>query len=157
VTATDTISEDRIITGVGFVFARRPTATSSGEESAVWTIPVMTQLRRATADFLAVVVRPRVAEPTELALGDFAASILPLTAVVAVTHAEDHGVHLVWSFIRTRDKSLRKEIYARERALMAKYRDLVFDFNVVALDQADAGALVPDDLQGRVVMYRNED
>lgn len=154
---TDVLAEDRVVVGAGLVFARRFTATSSGEESAVWTMPDATQLRRATTDFWAVVARPRVADPPELALSDFATSILPLSAVVAVTYAEDHGVHLVWSFIRTRDKSLRKAIYARERALMTKYPDLVFDFNVVALDQADAGALVPDDLQGRVVMYRNEE
>lgn len=152
---TDVLSEDRAVIGSGFVFARRLTATSSGE-SVVWAMPLATQLRRATRDFWTVVARPRVADPLQSALTDFAASILPLSAVVAVTHAEDHGVHLVWSFIRTRDKALRNAIYTRERELMAKYRDLVFDFNVVALDQADASALVPDDLQGRVVMYRNE-
>ena len=152
---TDVLAEDRAVVGAGFVFARRLTATSTGEESTVWSTPDATQLRRATADFWAVVARPLVADPPELALSDFAASILPLSAVVAVTHAEDHGVHLVWSFIRTRDKALRKEIYSRERALMAKYPDLIFDFTVVALDHADTGTLVPDDLQGRVVMYRN--
>jgi hypothetical protein len=153
---TDILSEDRAVIVAGFVFARRLTATSSSEEPGVGAMPLTTQLHRATTDFCAVVGRPRVADAADLALNDFAARFLPLSAVVAVTHAEDHGVHLVWTFIRTRDKVVRKEIYAQERALMTKYRDVVFDFNVVALDQSDTGALIPDDLQGRMVMYRNE-
>ena len=153
---TDVLSEDRAVIAGGFIFARRLTATSSSDQPPVWQPPVTTELRRATADFCAVVALPKLKDIAEQAVANFAASVLSLAEVVAVTHAEDHGVHLVWSFIRTRDKAVRKEIYARERALLAKYRSLVFDFNVVALDQSDGGALVPDDLQGRVVMYRKD-
>lgn len=158
--STDTVCEDRSVASIGFVFTGRATATSSGEEDALGALPT-TYRPLGASDFWAVVAdaptpytRPN---DVESALAGFAKSILRIPDVMAVTHAKDRHANLVWTFIRHRDKTIRREIYARERALMAQYPDLVFDFNVVALDQSAVGALVPDDLQGRVVMYRPEE
>lgn len=155
--STDTTCEYRAINSIGFVFARRVTATSSGEEEVLQALPTANRPIDAS-DFWGVVAHPasRRAQPNdaESALVEFARSVLGVPDVVAVTHAKEPHSNLVWTFIRHRDKLVRKAIYARERALMAQYPDSTFDFNVVALDQRGAGALVPDDLQGRVVMYR---
>ncbi len=155
--STDTICEYRAIDSIGFVFARRVTATSSGEEDILQALPT-TYRPIGASDFWGVVAHPasKHAQPNdaESALVDFARSVLGVPEVVAVTHAKEPHSNLVWTFIGHRDKVVRKGIYARERALMAQYPDTTFDFNVVALDQSGVGALVPDDLQGRVVMYR---
>lgn len=157
---TDTISEDRAVATIGFVFARQVTATSSGEEIALDALP--TSYRPVGADeFWGVVAHSAATHEqingAECALVDFARSVLGLPDVVAVTHARERRADLVWTFILHRDKAVRKEIYARERALMAQYPGLTFDFNVVALDQSAVRTLVPDDMQGRVVMYRPRD
>ncbi|MBI2525247.1 MAG: hypothetical protein HYV93_04625 [Candidatus Rokubacteria bacterium] len=158
--STDATCEHRAIDSIGFVFARRVTATSSGEEDILQALP-STYRPIGASDFCGVVAHPAAthAQPNdaESALVDFARSVLGVPDVVAVTHAKEPHSNLVWTFIRHRDKVVRKAIYARERALMAQYPDMTFDFNVVALDQSGAGALVPDDLQGRVVMYRPEE
>jgi len=37
---------------------------------------------------------------------------------------------------------------------MHEFPELTFDFNVVSLDSAEVSGLLPDDLYGRIVFYR---
>lgn len=146
------MSEDRQVTVMGFIHAKRLTATTSEPER----VELETHGSAGPADFWDVT--DQAANPhqplSDAALLEFVKSVRTIPGVIAVSHAKDHDRNLVWTFITARDKALRKQIYGRERALMARYPDLPFDFNAVALEQRAAGSLIPDDLQGRVVMYR---
>ncbi len=134
------------------------TATSSGEEADLLSGPSTTP-QPGASDFWEVIARTTtsVQRDVDSALISFARSLVGIPDVVAVTHAKERHANLVWTFIRRRDKGVRKAIYAMERALMADFPDLTFDFNVVALDQGTRGALVPDDLQGRMILYRPQE
>ena len=90
----------------------------------------------------------------EIALSRFAARVAPILDVVAVSHAAEGGVQRLWTFIPRRDKALRRCVYLEEIRLMEEFPDILFDFNVVALEDLPHGALVPDDLQGRIVLFR---
>jgi len=154
---TDTVAEDSDVATIGFVFARRATSTSYGEEGVAGGLPT-THRPSGSSDFWGVFTHTTAARKrpidVESALVAFAESTLGVPDVIAVTYAKERHSNLVWTFIRQRDRAVRREIYLRERALMTQYPELIFDFNVVALDQSAVGTLVPDDLQGRVVMYR---
>jgi hypothetical protein len=89
-----------------------------------------------------------------MAVYEFSKNLWPIANVVAVTHGVDRGVQLVWTVLATRDKNIRRQIYEYERALMAAYPDLVFNFHVAALDQG-AGVSFMRDVGARVVMLRS--
>jgi hypothetical protein len=153
---TDTLCEAQAVATIGFVFAQPMTATS-GELLVLEEVP-HTAGPLGASDFWGVAsspaAAPRRSRDVESALAEFSAGVVPVPDVVALTYAKERHAHLVWTFIRRRDKAVRSEIYALERWLMDRYPGLTFDFNVVALEQHPGGTLVPDDLQGRVVMYR---
>jgi hypothetical protein len=90
-----------------------------------------------------------------MAVYEFAKSVWALDGVVAVTHAVDKPVNLVWTFIKHRDKALRRFIYAQERALMDEYPELVFNFHVAALDQGASDSFMRN-TESRVVLCRLE-
>jgi len=146
------MSEDRQVTVMGLLHAKRLTATSSEPEP----VELEGHGYAGPADLWDVIDQATNPHqpPSDAALLEFGKSVRSIPGVLAVSHAKDHDRNLVWTFITARDKALRKQIYQCERALMARYPNLPFDFNVVALEQRAAGSLVPDDLQGRVVMYR---
>jgi hypothetical protein len=150
---TDTMCEAQAVATIGYVFMQSVTATS-GE---VLMLDDHTSGLFGAADFWGVVSAPprsRSSDDVESALADFSAGVVSVPDVVALTYARERHAHLVWTFIRRRDKPVRSKIYALERWLMDRYHGITFDFNVVALDQDQTSSLVPDDLQGRVVMYR---
>lgn len=92
----------------------------------------------------------------ELALSRFAERVAPIPDVVAVSHAVEGGIQRVWTFILRRDKARRRCVYLQEIRLMEEFPDILFDFNVVALEDLPRGRLVPDDLQGRIVLFRRD-
>lgn len=146
-TTAGILVEDRPISVLALM--RAPVVTSTGEETEG---PVLSQssVERLWRIIDAAPSRSRV----DQAVYHFAKNVWTVPSVVAVTHARDRNVNLVWTFITYRDKAVRARIYARERELMERYPDVVFDFYVVALDQGAYGVLVPEDIQGRVVLYR---
>lgn len=88
-----------------------------------------------------------------MAVYEFSKRIWNLPDVVAVTHALDRGINLIWTFVTKRDKGLRRRIYAQERWLMGEYPDLVFNFHVGALDQGASESTLRDQ-KSRTVMCR---
>ena len=154
---TELSSEHRAISAVGFFFSRRiKTASSAGEHVVGEAIGEATTGQMSEYwDVIAPLAVPNPPDDFESALTEFSNGMRDLPQVVGVSHAKDRGLNLVWTFIRRRDKDVRRQVYAQERSLMARYPRLVFDFNVVALDQGVTGALVPDDLQGRLILYRS--
>jgi len=84
----------------------------------------------------------------------FARRVATIPDVLAVTYSMDADVHLVWTFIRQRDKAIRRAVYEQELQLMDTFPTFIFDFNVVAIDPTQGRPLLPDDLQGRIVLYR---
>jgi hypothetical protein len=100
--------------------------------------------------------RPRASDRVGTALYSLAQNLRTIEPVRALTYATEGDVHLVWSFIRRRDKEIRRRIYTEEHRLMATFPDLTFDFNVVALDSVGSRPLLPDDVQGQLVYYRGE-
>jgi hypothetical protein len=155
--ASESIAEHRAVNAVRFYRARGATVTGSAKRRFRRTaftvqLPVACTIvvthHRATST---------LRDNTDEALLDFSAALRDIPEVVAITHSRDHSVNLVWTFIRRRDLNVRRRVYAYERSLMERYPSLSFDFNVVSLDQSIDGALVPDDLQGRLIMYRSTD
>lgn len=90
----------------------------------------------------------------EAAIEVFARRVALVPAVRAVSYASDRAAHLIWTFISQRDKALRRQVYEEELRLMSEFPHFRFDFNVVALDRAERPAFLPDDLQGRLIYYR---
>ena len=153
--STDTVCETQAVESIGFVFTQPLTATS-GDVISLDAASHTGDLVGAMS-FWGVLSSPTSRQRThdvESALSEFSAKVVQVSDVVALTYAKERHVHLVWTFIRRRDRAVRREIYALERWLMDRYPALTFDFNVLALGQTETGTLVPDDLQGRVVMYR---
>jgi hypothetical protein len=151
---TDLFAEDRSIP-MPFALVRAAALTGTSVEELGVAIREATASQSAAEKPWEIIdsAPPRDSRLDE-ATYRFSKNIWGLPSVIAVTHAKDGNVNLIWTFIKRRDKAVRKDIYAQERELMAEHPDLLFDFNVVALDQGIHGTLVPDDLQGRVVMYR---
>lgn len=84
----------------------------------------------------------------------FAKRVARIAAVLAVAYSVEGDVYLVWTFISRRAKHIRRCIYEEELRLMQEFPELTFDFNVVSLDSAEVRGLLPDDLYGRIVFYR---
>lgn len=84
----------------------------------------------------------------------FAKRVARTAAVLAVAYSAEGDVYLVWTFISRRAKQIRRRIYEEELRLMHEFPELTFDFNVVSLDSAEVSGLLPDDLYGRIVFYR---
>lgn len=84
----------------------------------------------------------------------FARRVAGIPEVRAVTCSTEREVYLIWTFIRQRNKAIRREVYQQELQLMNEFPTLTFDFNVIAIDQIEDRPLLPDDLQGRIVFYR---
>ena len=95
------------------------------------------------------------AKGIESALTSFAAQVAGIPQVEAVAHSIDGDVHLVWTYIKERDKDVRRRIYTLELELMEQYPGISFDFNVVALARVEGQPLLPQDLQSRIVFYRS--
>jgi hypothetical protein len=152
--STDSLCEVQDVATIGFVFTQ-PMTSTLGDVLMLDEVPQTAGLDGA-ANFWSVVstTQPARYDGVEAALREFSARIMSVPDVVAVTYTKERHAHLVWTFIWRRDKAVRSRIYVVERWLMDSYPRLTFDFNVVSLNQQHAGSLVPDDLQGRVVMYR---
>ncbi|MBI4608838.1 MAG: hypothetical protein HY726_07520 [Candidatus Rokubacteria bacterium] len=150
---TELLAEDRPVTA--FALVRGTASTLTGAETLEVQPSALTESRSGSHVSWEII---DTSPPQDSRIGQavyrFAKAVWRLPGVVAMTHAKDGNVNLIWTFIAHRDKSLRKQVYACERELMSKYPDLLFDFNVLSLDQGEHGSLVPDDLQGRLVMYR---
>lgn len=93
-------------------------------------------------------------EGIETATYYFAKRVARISEVIVVTYSTEGDIHLIWTFISRRSKEIRRRIYEEELQLMREFRELTFDFNVVALDQVQGQGFLPDDLQGRIVFYR---
>lgn len=102
------------------------------------------------------VTEPAVSEVRgiEAAAYLFAKRVGGIAEVRAVTYSTDREICLVWTFIAQRNKAIRREVYRQELQLMHEFPTITFDFNVVAVDQIEERPLLPDDLQGRIVFYR---
>lgn len=150
---TGVVAEDRHVSLAALVRGYSQTFTSTEETTDTKAGDASPTVSGAA---LWEVIDPAPQSDSEAAIYHFAKSVWHLPSVVAVTHSEDRNVHLLWTFIRKRDKALRKEIYARERALMDRFPVLVFNFNVAALDQGAVLTLLRDDRKGRIVMCRPE-
>jgi len=133
------------------VLVKSPTTTSTGLE----VTPEVTSFARAIS-FDVVDSRPRAADRVGFAIYSFARRLRRLGEVKAVAYATEGHVHLVWTFIHERRKELRQRIYEEERHLMARFPDLVFDFNVSSLDRLATRSLLPDDIQGQLIYYHGE-
>lgn len=138
------IAEVRQATYTGLTALGPEPGATVAEVSTAWVYHMIESLEAST-------INQTRAEQAAL---EFARGAQSIPSVVAVSHAKDGNVCLVWTFVRDRNKESRRQVYAYERRLMERYPELLFDFNVVALDRA-AGVLAPDDLQGRLVFYRD--
>lgn len=69
-------------------------------------------------------------------------------------NAENDSVH-VWTFIDSRDKKIRRQIYSKEFELMQEYPTLNFDFNVVSLDTIGVGSFGISDSRGQLIYYQS--
>jgi hypothetical protein len=146
---TTTSAKDHVITLSALIRGRSSTFTATDESGL--------NDRTISGADLWEVVEPLPRSRVEEAVYRFAKSVWKIPNVVAVSHSQDGDVNLLWTFIRQRDRNLRKSIYACERALMEMYPELVFNFNVGALDQGATLYLIRDDLNGRIVMCRPEE
>lgn len=90
----------------------------------------------------------------EAAVYRFSKRVGRISELVAVTYSVDRDVCLIWTFIRRRDKLVRRQIYEQELELMREFAEIRFDFNVVALDRTEEQAYLPDDIHGQIVFYR---
>jgi hypothetical protein len=97
---------------------------------------------------------PSQAKGVEAAAYLFAKRVARISEVRAVTYATERETYVIWTFIARRNKAVRREAYEQELGLMHEFSAIAFDFNVVALDQIEERPLLPDDLQGRIVFYR---
>lgn len=97
---------------------------------------------------------PTGRDRSEEAAFSFARRVSLFPEVVAVSYALDGDVNLIWTFIRQRDKAVRRRVYLEELVLMDQFPGMTFDFNVVSLDETRPALLVADDLQGWLVFYR---
>jgi len=95
---------------------------------------------------------PRYSRPG-MASYEFAKQLWTVPEVLAVTHAVDRGVNLIWTVIARRDKATRLKIYEQELQLMREYPDLTFNFHVAALGHG-ASESVMRDMETRLVMCR---
>lgn len=93
-------------------------------------------------------------EGVEAAAFYFAKRLARISDIIAVTYATEGQVHLVWVFTRRRNKAIRRQVYEEELRLMDEFSDMTFDFNTVAMDQAESRPFLPDDYQGQIVLYR---
>ena len=151
---TDSVAEDRIVSSWAIAHVYAATATDvidegSGETSVAGSASEDFEHRRFIDP-----ARPRYSQEG-MAVYEFAKSVWHINGVVAVTHAVDRNVNLVWTFIKERDKELRRSIYARERALMSQYPGLVFNFHVAALRGGASDSLTRD-AESRIVLCRLE-
>ena len=84
----------------------------------------------------------------------FAKRLSGMPELRAVAYSSERGIHLVWTFIERRDKARRQRVYEEERRLMEDFPDLTVDFTIISLDQFYGRPLLPDDVQGQIVFYR---
>lgn len=89
------------------------------------------------------------------ALYEFSKKVAQQKEVVAVTCEAEKEVIRIWTFIKKRDKQVRRSIYTWELELMNSFPDLIFDFNVVSLEASRERPFIPSDLQGYLIFYRN--
>jgi len=152
---TDISAEDRTITDLPLVRGRITTTTDAGEDAIVGG--AQDQAGESTSEvndaWDVIDSVPSRCSPAGMAAYEFAKRVGAMPTVTAVTHAFDRGVNLIWTFILKRDKTTRRQIYAEERALMAQYPDLTFNFHVGSLDQGASSSAMRD-LEGRIVMWR---
>lgn len=94
------------------------------------------------------------ARGVDLALLRLSRAISPIPEAIAVTHAIEGDINRVWTFVKSRDKSVRRRIYLEELRILDSFPEYSFDFNVAAVQDVPGCALLPDDLQGRIVFYR---
>lgn len=111
---------------------------------------------RTEADGAWAVIKPHKSgvQGIELALLRFAEGVSAISEVVAVSHAVEGDINRVWTFTRQRDKRVRRQVYLEELNALQEFPRFRFDFNVVSLDDTPALGMLPDDLQGRIVLYR---
>jgi len=91
----------------------------------------------------------------KLALYEFSKRVAIQKEVVAVNFEMEKEVIRIWTFIGKRDKQVRRSIYTQELELMDAFPSLVFDFNVVSLEDLKSKPFLPADLQGYLIFYRN--
>ncbi|MCZ6479115.1 MAG: hypothetical protein O6929_01725 [candidate division NC10 bacterium] len=171
---TDLFAPDTAVDRIPLFQARGATSTASGDEyggrEIGQTIAISPQsdvrweIRRppyAWATFTEGFNYLSVIEPIlvqgegiEFAVQILAKRLARIPDVLAVSYSTDRNIHLVWTFIRQRNKEVRRQVYRQELQLMREFPDITFDFNVVALDQVEERPLLPDDLQGWIVFYR---
>lgn len=144
---TATLAEDRAVTSVAMLRGRPATFTST--EDAPEPIGV-----RSSGVGLWEVIDHGGPGRAVAAAYAFAQTVAAIKDVVAVMHAIDDEVHLIWTFICRRDKEVRRRVYACELWLMEQYPGLLCDFNVIARDQVPDEPLLAVDPRGEIVFYR---
>jgi len=145
---TTLYAEDHPIAAVALIVGTVLTFTSSGDEA-------ITLSGSDLADSSQIIdPLPPPGSRVDAAVYEFAKSVSNLPEVMAMTHARDGAVNLLWTFIRHRDRATRSRVYAQERQLMDRYPDLTFNFNVASLDQGAALSLMQTDLKNKIVMCR---
>lgn len=150
---TDALAEDLTVEAFALVRGPANTSTSVDNETAEGVEAAVELMSEGDAVSWDLLDAPPRFSRIGMAAYDFAKAVWAIPGVIAVTHATDRGVNLIWSFIEKRNKVTRKQIYDRERALMTVYPDLTFNFNVGALDQG-ASASCLSELESKIVMYR---
>lgn len=81
----------------------------------------------------------------------FAKRLLPIEQVKAVSYEEDHGTLRFWTYIPSRDRAVRQQIYAQEARMLEECQNWDFDFVVVSISN---DVTRPPSYPGRVVLYR---
>jgi len=89
----------------------------------------------------------------KFALYTFSMAVSDIPEVTAVTYQIEQETIRVWTFIPKRDKAIRRSIYEEEFALMDNYPNMIFDFNVVSLEDF-ASSFIYQDSHGYLVFYR---
>jgi hypothetical protein len=148
---TSVTADDWAISRVGVIKSGGLTTTTVEDAS-----PVRGPLSFLATDLIQWIIEsfPRTTDRVGSAAYMFAKKVSALREVEAVTHVVDRNVNIIWTFIGRRDKAVRRLIYQQEMAIMQDFPDLIFDFNVVSLDQIAKASLLPEDVQGHIVLFQ---